>query len=404
MQHKFKLLTLFGIAFFLLAWSPIDKVGGNFAGTPDKMESNLSAGAKALIEKSFADIKPENLVDHHVHIAGLDKEQGTTVNARMFSWWKIFDRLKTAIYFSGSGVSDIEQANTQYIQRLVSLIVANKQHGKYHILAFDHNYNDDGTINEADSEFYTSNDYVVSIALKYPDIFVPVISVHPYRKDAIEQLEKFAKHGVRWIKWLPNAHNIDASSPRLDEYYNTMKKYNMTLLTHVGEEKAVHAEEAQKLGNPLLLRRPLDMGVKVVMAHCASLGENDDLDNIGKKATSFDLFLRMMDIPKYERLLFGEISAITQFNRLPKPLLTLLEREDLQHRLINGSDYPLPAINVVIQTRKLVSYGMISPQERKYLNEIYSYNPLLFDYVLKRTIKHPKTGKSLDKQVFEEIK
>ena len=28
---------------------------------------------------------------------------------------------------------------------------------------------------------------------KYPDLFVPVISVHPYRKDAVQELEKWAK-------------------------------------------------------------------------------------------------------------------------------------------------------------------------------------------------------------------
>lgn len=391
------------IAFFLTAFSPISKLGGNFSGMPEEMESHISAGAKALIEKAFADVKPEELVDHHVHIVGVDASQGTTVNPKLLSWWRIIDHAKTAVYLSGSAVSDIEEANSQYIERLLNLIKADKHHGKYHILAFDHNYNDDGTINYAKSEFYTSNEYVMKLAKQYPDIFVPVISVHPYRKDAIEELTKYAKQGVRWIKWLPNAQNIDASSQRLDEYYRTMKKYNMVLLTHTGEEKAVHAEEDQRFGSPLLFRKPLDMGVKVVMAHCASLGKNEDLDNPGKKASSFDLFLRMMDNSKYEGLLYGEISAMTQFNRLPKPLLTLLERADLHHRLVNGSDYPLPSINVVIQTRSLVKYGMITKEERKYLNEIYSYNPLLFDYVLKRTIRHPKTGNGFDKAVFGEI-
>jgi predicted TIM-barrel fold metal-dependent hydrolase len=399
---KNKLYISACLIFLLTAFSPIDKLGGDVKGNPEEIESHISASAKALIEKSFADVTLKNLVDHHVHVVGLDDKQGTTVNPRMMSWWRIIDRAKTSVYLSGSGVNDINQANTQYIERLVSLIKADKYHGKYHILAFDHNYNADGTINKEKSEFYTSNEYVANLAKQYPDIFVPVISVHPYRKDAIEELTKFAKQGARWIKWLPNAQNIDASNPRLDKYYRTMKKYNMVLLTHSGEEQAVHAEEDQRLGNPLLFRRPLDMGVKVVMAHCASLGENEDLDNPGKKASSFNLFLRMMDNPKYEGLLYGEISAMTQFNRLPVPLLTLLERTDTHNRLVNGSDYPLPAINVVIHTRSLVKYGMITKEERKYLNEIYSYNPLLFDYVLKRTIRHPKSGKGFDGVVFEE--
>ena len=69
------------------------------------------------------------------------------------------------------------------------------------------------------------------------------------------------------------------------------------------------------------------------------------------KASCFDLFLRMMDEAKYVGLLFGEISAMLQFNRMPVPFATLLKRQDLHSRLVNGSDYPLPAINALIWTR-----------------------------------------------------
>ena len=104
--------------------------------------------------------------------------------------------------------------------------------------------------------------------------------------------------------------------------------------------------------------------------------------------------------PKYDGLLFGELSAITQVNRIPKPIIILLKRRDLHHRLVNGSDYPLPAINAVIHTRSLVKHKMITQEERKYLNQIYKYNPLLFDYVLKRTLKHPETGTGFAPSVF----
>ena len=54
----------------------------------------------------------------------------------------------------------------------------------------------------------------------------------------------------------------------------------------------------------------------MIIAHAASLGECDDRDSREPKNVScFDLFLRMMDEPKYRGLLFGEISAMLQFNR-----------------------------------------------------------------------------------------
>jgi predicted TIM-barrel fold metal-dependent hydrolase len=398
---KILCLVVFCLGIFLENSFAFINPAGNFAGSPQDMEKNISVGAKKLIDLAYQNVDLENLHDHHTHLIGVDKKLGTSINAKMFSWWHPIDRLKTEFYLSASGVDDIGKLNEQYLDRLISLIKNNKNHGKYHILAFDHNYNSDGTMNEKKSEFYVSNEYMFAVYEKYPDIFVPVISVHPYRLDALQELEKWAKKGVKWIKWLPNAQGIDASNPRIDEYYKMMKKYNMALLTHVGEEQAVEADEDQKLGNPLLFRRPLDMGVKVVMAHCASLGEDEDLDNKNKKVPSFDLFMRLMNDPKYDGLLYGEISAMTQFNRLPNPILTLLEHPELHHRLVNGSDYPLPAINVIIQTRSLVKYKMITKQEREYLNEIYKYNPLIFDYVLKRTLRHPRTGKGFEAVLFE---
>lgn len=399
---KIKILLISAI--FIIFCYGFSKLGGDFLGNPEEIEKNISDGANGLIKSAYDDVDPQNLHDHHAHLVGVDEKVGTQVNPKMLSWFHPIHRIKTQIYLSAAGVDDIKNANEEYIERLVRLIKSNKNHGKFHILAFDHYYNSDGTINDAKSEFYVSNDYMFGIYEKYPDLFVPVISVHPYRQDALQELEKWAKKGVKWIKWLPNAQGIDASNLHNDEYYRVMKKYDMILLTHVGEERAVEAAEDQKLGNPLLFRRPLDMGVRVVMAHCASLGEDDDLDNLGKKVSSFELFMRLMNDKKYDGLLYGEISAMTQFNRLPTPILTLLESPNLHKRLVNGSDYPLPAINVIIQTKSLVKYGMITQQERQYLNEIYQYNPLLFDYVLKRTIRHPKTGDRFSGVVFEELK
>ena len=107
-----------------------------------------------------------------------------------------------------------------------------------------------------------------------------------------------------------------------------------------------------------------------------------------------------MDEKRYEGLVFGEISAMTQFNRIGKPLQTILAREDLHKRLVNGSDYPLPAVNILIRTKPLVKHGYLTSAEGESLKEIYNYNPLLFDFVLKRTLKHPRTSKRFPASVF----
>jgi len=319
----------------------------------------------------------------------------------MLTWRHPVHKLRFKIYLSAGAVRDVERADQQIIERLARLVGNIEGHGKHRLLAFDKNYHRDGRVNLAKTEFYVPNDYVFDIAEEHPDLFEPVISINPYRPHALKELERCAELGARQVKWLPNAMGIDPSDDLCDPFYRKMKQLDLVLLSHGGEEKPVEPKEDQRLGNPLLLRRALGHGVKVIVAHCAGLGDNEDLDDRDRKRVSnFDLFLRLMGEKRWEGLLFADISAMTQYNRSGRPLNTILEREDLHERLVNGSDYPLPAINILSRTSALQKQGYITKDERACLNEIYDYNPLLFDLVLKRTLKAPRTGKGFPSSVF----
>ena len=388
-------------ALLLLSGCLLDQIGGAFTQQPEELEQKASITAKKLIDQAFEDIDPVRLVDYHTHMIAIGTSvKDAFVNPKMRSGINL-ERLKFLIYNSAADVKNIDNADQEYLNRLVRLARADKRHGKYRILAFDKHYKLDGTVDLSKTYMYVPNDYIIELARQYADIFLPVISLHPYRRDAVDELEKWAKAGVKYVKWLPNAMGMDPSNSAIEPFYRKMKEHNMILLSHGGEEQAVEAEEDQELGNPLRLRQPLDMGIRVIVAHAASLGNCKDLDRGGaKKASCFELFLRLMDETKYRGLVFGEISAILQFNRMPGPFSTLLKRQDLHPRLVNGSDYPLPAINALIHTRSLVHDGFITADERIALNEIYDFNPLLFDFVLKRTIHHPDTNQKLAPSVF----
>jgi len=380
----------------------IHHIGGAFKHQPEELKRGISVKAGDLIKRAFDDVDPARLVDYHTHVAGLGAGgSGAFVNPKMLSWRHPLHRLKFKTYVSAGGVENEDNADEEIVERLVRLITSIDGHGKYRLLAFDKNYNRDGTPNLGKTEFHVPNDYIFTLAKRYPSLFEPVISVNPYRADALNELQRGAQRGARMVKWLPNAMGIDPSDELCDPFYQKLKELNLVLLSHGGEEKAVEAEEDQRLGNPLLLRRALDHGVKVIVAHCAGLGDNEDLDDPGRKRLpNFDLFLRLMDEKRYEGLLFADISAMTQFNRAGRPLLTILDREDLHERLVNGSDYPLPAINILIRTGTLRKRGYINDEERAGLNEIYGYNPLLFDFVVKRTMSLPGTKRRLPAAVF----
>jgi mannonate dehydratase len=192
---------------------------------------------------------------------------------------------------------------------------------------------------------------------------------------------------------------IDPASPRCERFYELLVKSNLPLISHAGEERAVVGRDAHDYGNPLRLRRALDAGVRVVVAHCASMGSDRDLDRgpDGPYVDSFSLFTRIFT--KYEKNCFGDISAMTQVNRAGPALRRVIEDESWQTRLLNGSDYPLPGVMPLFSVRHLVSLGLLAASSAQVLTEIRRHNPLLFDFVLKRALR--SGGRALSAGVFE---
>ncbi len=349
----------------------------------------LSPEAQALIAEAWKGLDPARVLDTHVHVLGTGAGgTGCFIGKRFTSASSPIEYLKFTVYEQAAGVTDLEQCDVQYIDQLAGYLSRQAPHGRALIFAFDQLHDDDGKPRPDESEFFTPNEYVTALAKKHPDYFVACASVHPYRPDAVDALEKAVEAGAVAVKWLPNAMNIDPASPKCDAFYDAMARLKVPLISHAGEEKAVHAEERQRLGNPLKLRRPLERGVITVVAHCASLGQNPDLDKEGQPFTdNFELFKRLMLDKQYEGRLWGEVSAMTIVNRIGAPLKEVLENPELSSRLINGSDYPLPAINVLMQTRAVESNGFITAEQRKALNEIDQHDPLLFDFVMKRVLQ-----------------
>jgi len=373
-------------------WEVSEKVG----------ERDLSPGAKALIQKTLEPFVGDTLVDNHVHIIGLGNSgSGIEIHADMRSVIHPFKLTRFNYFMDAAGVTDKTQADEQYIDNLISQMVNIPIHFQVLGLALDRHYLENGELDEDETEIYIPNQYVFELSQEFAGDIIPAVSVHPYRKDAIAELEHWANLGVRVVKWVPNAMGIDPSSEQCDPFYASMKKLDMVLLTHAGDEQAIDSEGRQHLGNPLLIRRALNAGVKVIVAHCAVSGNGNDLDAPEQdKVSNFELFMRLFDDPKYEDLLFADISAMTLLNQVGDPLEVLLSRPDLHSRLLYGSDYPLPAVSVLNNNAILSYLGFLDDDVLEPLKEIQSNNPLLYNFVLLRVLKHPETGAHFSEDLF----
>ena len=354
-----------------------------------------------IIRTAWEGIDPHRFWDCHVHIAGVgDGDPGVWINPQMKSVLHPWQNLQRRFYLNAACSQTEGQVDEDFVRRLSHYLDVFPAGAKIMLLAFDFNHDLSRAQREDLSAFYIANRYVAELAQRRPERFEWICSVHPYRQDALEALDWAATRGARAVKWLPSAMGIDVASARCDGFYDALVRLDLPLLTHGGAEQAVHGARIQEYNNPLRLRRPLERGVRVIVAHCASLGEHVDLDRAdGPRVDAFSLFGRLMDEPRYKNQLYGDISAVTQANRASAALPTLLTRGDWHGRLINGSDYPLPGVMPLFSLRRFVEGGYLKETEAAVLSEIRRYNPLLFDFALKRSLA--KDGRRLAPVVFE---
>jgi mannonate dehydratase len=363
----------------------------------------------SLVGEAWAGLDPAEVWDAHAHILGVGDSGGDLGFNRGDSIVRWPIAAAQEYFFRNAVCADAEQAGSlddALLARLRQLMAAMPAGHKMLLLALDAWHDEGGRRHSEHTHFWVGNDYCAQFVQRWPQRFEWVASVHPYRADAVAEIERAHRLGARALKWIPSAQGIDPASARCDAAYAAMARLNLPLITHGGQERAAPGDDS--LGNPLRLRRALEHGVRVVVAHCASMGEDRDIDlgPGGPWRDSFALFERMMNEPAHVGRLFGDLSAITQTARAGQPLRRVLERafEDGQGsgewagRLLNGSDYPLPAAMPLYSPRALVAGGLLDAAAAEPLSAIRRHNPLLFDFVLKRHLR--LNGRRLAKSVF----
>ncbi len=341
-----------------------------------------------VVLSALEGIDTTQMWDSHVHLLGLgDTQSGIWVNPRSRQLLKPKHYAQLRFFLNASCPLPNLSVDEGYVARLKQLHWG--KGSRLLLLALDYSYDEQGKRLEDKTAFYVPNRYAAQICQQAPDTFAWLASVHPYRLDCVEALEEAFLAGASGVKWLPPAMGMNPASPRCDRFYATLASWNKPLLCHCGDEHAVSGTHTQAYGNPLALRRALDQGVKVVIAHCGSLGSNPDIDKgpNGPPESNFALFTRLMDEIRYDGLLFGDISALTQTNRVGPVLDTVVIRNDWHHRLIYGSDYPLPGVIPLFSLKLLIEKQYITTEKANILAQIRQHNSLLFDLILKRHIQ-----------------
>ncbi|MDB6152029.1 MAG: Amidohydrolase 2 [Chthoniobacteraceae bacterium] len=254
-----------------------------------------------------------------------------------------------------------------YVERLLELVRTSSLDGAV-ILAHEQVYDEHGKLMEGAGSFHVPNSYVLELAGRYPD-FLPAVSIHPARADALEELERCLSAGAVMLKLLPNCHNVDANDRRYTRFWERMAEAGLPLLAHTGGEHSVQVMNAS-YADPRVLELPLQCGVKVIAAHCATKSGLFDPDYL-------PVLIEMMN--RHPNL-YADNSAFNIPIR-SRAIPTCL-KSPVVDRLVHGSDFPVPIYGHWAWMRGLIDYSTLKRLQ-------HEPNVLERDYQLKLAMGFP---------------
>lgn len=304
-------------------------------------------------------------MDMHVHIVG-NGHGGSGCWLRLKAWQKPLARYMERQV--GLPYNSFERdLDPLYVQGLLRCVRESWLHAVV-ILAHDRVHDENGRPREDLGSFYVPNEYVFKLAREHPE-FLPAVSIHPARPDALEELDRCLAAGAVMLKLLPNCQNVDPRNPKYKKFWERLAAAKLPLLAHTGGENVLPVLR-KDLEDPRILELPLQCGVTVIAAHCATRSRPGETDY-------FPVFVQML---KKHPNLYGDLSAMNL------PFRGEHLRECLQppvvERLVHGSDFPVPVCGLWAWARRLIPWKTWRRCAR-------IPNPLERDYQLKRAIGFP---------------
>lgn len=273
-----------------------------------------------------------SVIDIHIHVFGdWNKEDGCILSSRLATLCRLGDATGFLVDLPFSlDDDDIRDA-------ILEEIKTSKHVNKGVLLAFDKPY--DNTGRPLKPVLYSANTWVAKICSENPKIALFGASIHPYRSDALKELEKAKDDGAVLVKWIPSSQNILPNHERCQPFYKKLAEYGIPLLCHVGDEHTISEAGGDKslraYNHPELLIPALEEGVTVIMAHCCLPIDEEDND-------FSETFMRMM-LQAEDRgwRLYADVSALV--GKWKRSFMAKQMALRLPHdRLVMGSDWPNP--------------------------------------------------------------
>ncbi len=308
------------------------------------------------------------VIDIHIHIGGPgDEPSSGCFFSEKFIWSPAFLAM---LIVTNSLFKRITTKSVR--EKVVGEINSSKLIDMGVLLALDMAHNEKGEPLPNYTHLYTPNNYIITLAKSNEKILFGA-SIHPYRRDSIDELERCIEEGAVLCKWIPSSQLIDPSHQNCIPFYKKLSEKNLPLLCHTGPEHAVPTSipEFSKYDNPLYLRKALEMGVTVISAHCSTpyFGSLDP-DYFG------DFLSLMKESEKRGWKFFGDLSALATPFRIP--YVKRIKEEVSEDMLLFGSDYPIPISDLSYSKNQKDIFNIVKGMiKTRFINSLDHYYHIL---------------------------
>lgn len=266
------------------------------------------------------------IIDCHVHAVAATPGHGS-LSPRLLRQWNS----RLMLWRLGVRGAYGEAMEREAEHRLIETVNQTPEVDAAVVLALDAAHDGNGQIDPENTHLYVTNDYAWELSQRYPKLLFGA-SIHPFRTDALAELERCVARGAVLLKWLPVVQNFSPADERCLPFYEALAHHRLPLLCHTGGERML-PNVCTDVEDPALLEPALKRGVTVIAAHCGSRDRSSHPDFT-------PTFIRLAH--DYENF-FGDTAALNLPTRSYAYDLLFKDKVVFQ-KLVHGSDWPVIAI------------------------------------------------------------
>lgn len=309
-------------------------------------------------------------IDIHTHLLSSD-----------VAFDRFYDKLALRFFAKKFGMNPKALVNDpygEYTRALVESVRGSQHVEKIVLFGVDARVDEAGETLHKDITVCATNEDVAALYRGNEDVIIPFFSINPKRPDALDLIDRYADAGFVGAKFLQNYWGVDTREERYRPYFDKLAQRGLPLIVHVGSESSVHSFKSCE--SIEMLDQPLEAGVQVICAHMALTYEPRQIFKaLSKNPKHFnDEYFILLEMLREHDNLYADISALLTPVRA-KVLRHLSRQSDIHHKLLFGTDFPVPFSTVFnsydLPYRKRFSLSREANPFDRYAKAILEYFP-----------------------------